>query len=175
MKTRTHAIDHHGADVDSSAPRPAAGPLHDSPRMAAQRAQIDAAFGAIAQRQPGLEEEEPLQARSANSNGLPGALQAGIQALSGVDVSDVQVHRNSAQPAQLNALAYAQGSNIHLASGQEHHLPHEAWHVVQQRQGRVAPTMQLAGVGINDDASLEEEADAMGAKALQAAGRERGS
>ena len=30
-----------------------------------------------------------------------------------------------------DALAYAQGSDIHLAPGQEQHLPHEAWHVVQ--------------------------------------------
>jgi hypothetical protein len=87
-----------------------------------------------------------------------------------MDVSDVQVHRNSDKPAQLNALAYAQGNDIHLAPGQDQHLPHEAWHVVQQRQGRVEPTMQMAGVGVNDDASLEEEADVMGARALQAAG-----
>jgi hypothetical protein len=26
--------------------------------------------------------------------------------------------------------------------GQEQHLPHEAWHVVQQKQGRVKPTGQ---------------------------------
>jgi len=46
-------------------------------------------------------------------------------------------------PAQLNALAYAQGSDIHVAPGQEKHLPHEAWHVVQQSKGRVKPTMQI--------------------------------
>jgi hypothetical protein len=67
----------------------------------------------------------------------------------------------------LNAHAYAQGSEIHVAPGQERHLPHEAWHVVQQAQGRVKPTMQMkAGVPVNDDAGLESEADVMGAKAL---------
>ena len=51
-------------------------------------------------------------------------------------------------------------------SGQERHLPHEAWHVVQQAQGRVKPTMQLQdGVPVNDDQGLEHEADAMGARA----------
>ncbi len=45
-------------------------------------------------------------------------------------------------------------------------MPHEAWHVVQQMQGRVQPTMQAKGVGINDDVSLETEADVMGAKAM---------
>ncbi|MFC0350150.1 DNA/RNA non-specific endonuclease [Undibacterium danionis] len=45
-------------------------------------------------------------------------------------------------------------------------MPHEAWHVVQQAQGRVKPTMQLkSGNVINDDLSLEAEADKMGAQA----------
>lgn len=46
-------------------------------------------------------------------------------------------------------------------------MPHETWHVVQQMQGRVQPTMQVKGVSINDDQGLEHEADVMGAKALQ--------
>jgi hypothetical protein len=103
-----------------------------------------------------------------NRNGLPQALKSGIESLSGLDMSDVRVHRNSARPAQLQAHAYAQGSDIHLAPGQERHLPHEAWHVVQQKQGRVRATVQRKGeVAINEDAGLEREADAMGALALQ--------
>ena len=54
-----------------------------------------------------------------------------------------------------------------MAAGQDKHLPHEAWHVVQQKQGRVKPTMNMSGVSINDDKGLEKEADIMGAKALQ--------
>src|SRR6185503_18518282 len=73
--------------------------------------------------------------------GLPERLRAGIESLSGLDLSDVRVHANSDKPAQLNALAYAQGNDIHLGPGQERSLPHEAWHVVQQRQGRVQPTL----------------------------------
>ena len=97
---------------------------------------------------------------------MPDHLKAGIESLSGLSMDDVKVHYDSAQPAQLNALAYAQGTDIHVASGQEQHLPHEAWHVVQQAQGRVQPTMQLnAGVPVNDDTGLEKEADVMGAKA----------
>jgi hypothetical protein len=34
-------------------------------------------------------------------------------------MDDVKVHYNSAKPAQLNAHAYAQGTDIHIASGQE--------------------------------------------------------
>ena len=97
--------------------------------------------------------------------GLPSQLKEGIESLSGMDLSDVRVHANSDQPAQLSALAYTQGSDIHVAPGQERHLPHEAWHVVQQRQGRVKPTLHAKGVAINDDADLEREADLMGTRA----------
>ncbi|MBN3815936.1 hypothetical protein G3N57_04650, partial [Paraburkholderia sp. Se-20369] len=54
-----------------------------------------------------------------------------------------------------------------LGAGQERHLPHEAWHVVQQMQRRVAPTMQMKGAAINDNPGLEREADAMGRQALR--------
>lgn len=69
-------------------------------------------------------------------SGLPDNLKSGIESLSGISMDDARVHRDSAKPAQLNAHAYAQGSDIHVASGQERHLPHEAWHVVQQSEGR---------------------------------------
>ncbi|MGB3467448.1 MAG: DUF4157 domain-containing protein [Cyclobacteriaceae bacterium] len=101
-------------------------------------------------------------------NGLPEPLKTGIESLSGVAMDDVKVHYQSEKPAQLQAHAFAQGTDIHLASGQEKHLPHEAWHVVQQKQGRVKPTLQLTNnVKINDEASLEKEADEMGNKARQ--------
>jgi hypothetical protein len=106
--------------------------------------------------------------RKNNNTGLPDNLKSGIENLSGHSMDDVKVHYNSDKPAQLNAHAYAQGSDIHLASGQEKHLPHEAWHVVQQKQGRVKPTLQMKGkVNVNDDKGLESEADVMGAKAVQ--------
>jgi hypothetical protein len=104
-----------------------------------------------------------------NNTGLPSQLKSGIESLSGLSMDDVRVHYNSDKPAQLHAHAYAQGNEIHVAPGQERHLPHEAWHVVQQAQGRVRPTMQMKGdVPVNDDAGLEAEADLMGQKALQA-------
>jgi hypothetical protein len=100
-----------------------------------------------------------------NLTGLPDQLKAGVEHLSGHSLDDVQVHYNSPRPAQLQAHAFAQGTAIHLAPGQQHHLPHEAWHVAQQKQGRVKPTTQLKGVGINDDNSLEREATNMGNRA----------
>jgi hypothetical protein len=118
------------------------------------------------------EEDDDLQLKAApiqkqeNKTGLPDNLKSGIENLSGYSMDDVKVHYNSDKPAQLHAHAYAQGTEIHIASGQEKHLPHEAWHVVQQKQGRVQPTMQMKGnVNINDNARLEKEADVMGAKA----------
>ncbi len=108
--------------------------------------------------------DNPIQRK--NNTGLPDNLKSGIENLSGYNMGDVKVHYNSSKPAQLQAHAYAQGTDIHLAPGQEKHLPHEAWHVVQQKQGRVKPTRQLKSkVSINDDVGLEKEADVMGAKA----------
>ena len=120
---------------------------------------------------PHLEEDEELLQRKAaaapNRTGLPDQLKTGVEALSGMSLDHVRVHRNSDKPAQMNAHAYAQGSEIHLAAGQEKHLPHEAWHVVQQAQGRVKPTMQMKnGVAVNEDVGLEHEADVMGVRAL---------
>ena len=112
--------------------------------------------------------KQPVSQLSKDSNSLPENVKQGVESLSGISMDDVKVHYNSAKPAQLNAHAYAKGTDIHIASGQEKHLPHEAWHVVQQKQGRVKPTtMMKAKVPINDDAGLEKEADVMGARALQ--------
>jgi len=114
------------------------------------------------------ESQHQIVQKKENSTGLPDGLKSGIETLSGYSMDDVNVHHNSDKPAQLSAHAYAQGSDIHLGSGQEKHLPHEAWHVVQQKQGRVKETTQLHGsMKINDDKSLEREADVMGSKALQ--------
>jgi hypothetical protein len=100
--------------------------------------------------------------------GLPEGLQRGIEALSGLAMDHVRVHYNSLRPARVAAHAYAEGSDIHLSPGQDRHLPHEAWHLVQQAQGRVQPTVQLNGnVAVNDDPALEREADVMGARALR--------
>jgi hypothetical protein len=132
---------------------------------------------APAQLQGDLEEEELLQGKFAthvlptqfqttsapgeNRTGMPDPLKAGLEQLSGA-----RVHYNSAKPVQLNALAYTQGQDIEVGPGQERHLPHEGWHLVQQMEGRVKPRMQARGVGINDDPALEREADMMGARAV---------
>jgi hypothetical protein len=149
---------------------------NNSPQVSQLRASQDMANNSahaeqVAQLQPmahnaSSQQQEPTQKKE-NNTGLPDNLKTGMENLSGMPLDDVKVHRNSDKPAQLQAHAYAQGTDIHLGPGQEKHLPHEAWHVVQQKQGRVNPTMQMKGkVNVNDDAGLEKEADIMGANAL---------
>ena len=134
--------------------------IDSSPRQLAQRRHINSVFGSAAL--------QPKGERPPRGAGLPEPLKSGIESLSGLSMEDVRVHHDSTQPAQIGALAHAQGNNIHLGPGQEQHLPHEAWHVVQQAQGRVKPTMRMGpNVPVNDDPQLEAEADLMGLKAAQ--------
>jgi hypothetical protein len=102
-----------------------------------------------------------------NNTGMPDNLKSGIESLSGFSMDDVRVHYNSSKPATVQALAYTQGTDIHVAPGQEKHLPHEAWHVAQQMAGRVSPTTNVNGMPVNDNTALEHEADVMGEKAVQ--------
>ena len=119
---------------------------------------------------PTVKELESTQknANHKNNTGIPDDLKLGMENLTGISLNDVRVHRNSNEPSNFSALAYAKGSNIHLGPGQEKHLPHELGHIVQQKQGRVKPTMQVnENIKINDDNNLEKDADNLGDKALQ--------
>ena len=123
-------------------------------------------------------EKKPMQAKvgtstvasngSGSGGGLPTQLKENMESMSGMDLSDVKVNYNSSKPKEMGALAYAQGSQIEIGPGQEKHLPHEAWHTVQQKQGRVQPNAQVQakGLPLNNDAGLEKEADVMGEKAM---------
>ena len=108
-------------------------------------------------------------AQRPNNTGMPDNLKFGIESLSGFSMDDVRVHYNSSKPATVQALAYTQGTDIHVAPDQEKYLPHEAWHVAQQMAGRVSPTTNINGMPVNDNAALEHEADVMGEKAVQKA------
>lgn len=102
------------------------------------------------------------------TNALPQALRHSFESMSGIDLSDVRVHRASPRPAAVDALAYTSGSEIHLGPGQDQHLAHEAWHVVQQKQGRVRANGTIGGQPLNDDRGLEAEADRAARQALPA-------
>jgi len=84
----------------------------------------------------------------------------------GAGFEGVQVSNGASAPA-MGAAAYTQGDAIGAGAGAPAGLiGHEAWHVTQQRQGRVQPTTSVNGAAINDNAGLEREADVMGARAL---------
>ncbi|MDM5180521.1 DUF4157 domain-containing protein [Massilia sp. DJPM01] len=172
MKTRLPTQESQTTRTGVDAQAHAAGPgtlqqmANDSARVRRQLSQAELITAGARQR--GMPPAQRRQSGGQGRTGLPPQLKAGVESLSGLAMDHVNVHYNSTLPAQLHAHAYAQGSEIHLGHGQEKHLPHEAWHVVQQAQGRVKPTMQLRdAVAVNDDAGLEHEADIMGAKAMQ--------
>ncbi|WP_063833108.1 DUF4157 domain-containing protein [Aureispira sp. CCB-QB1] len=101
-----------------------------------------------------------------NKTGIPDDLKASIESLSGYSLDDVKVHYNSDKPAQIGAYAYTEGNNIYIGPGQEEHLAHELWHVIQQKQGNVKPNTELGtGTLANTETSLEDQATRMGDKA----------
>lgn len=107
--------------------------------------------------------------RQPNKTGIPDRLKAVIEHFSGLSLNEVRVHYNSEKPALMNAHAYAEGLNIYIAPGQEKHLAHEIWHVVQQMKGNLSTTTTFeGGKKGNDNKGLEQEADQMGNKMEQA-------
>jgi Domain of unknown function (DUF4157) len=105
---------------------------------------------------------------------MPRSVQAKMERSFHADFSAVRIHEGP-QAHAVGALAYTQGADIHFAPGQyqpesrrgQELLGHELTHVVQQARGRVRAPQQAARVPINDDAGLEREADAMGARAAR--------
>lgn len=59
--------------------------------------------------------EQPVQKK--NETGMPDNLKTGVEELSGFAMDDVRVHYNSDKPATVQALAYTQGTDIHVAPG----------------------------------------------------------
>jgi hypothetical protein len=125
----------------------------------------------------GLQESPGTPAPSPGHGGgaeMPEEVRGRMETAFGVDFSPVRIHEGP-QAEAVGALAYTQGTDIHFAPGQyqpasqrgQELLGHEMAHVVQQSQGRVQATRQAKGLDVNDDASLEREADEMGRKAAR--------
>lgn len=106
---------------------------------------------------------------------LPNKVQRKMEGAFGTSFSNVKVYKDSAQAKHIGAQAFTQGNEVHFAQGKfdpnsskgQELLGHELTHVEQQRAGRVSPTTQAKGIAINNDPSLEREADVMGAKAAR--------
>ncbi len=139
------------------------GMIENSPVTAAQRKVQESCFG--------LDALPPVQKKE-NKTGMPDVLKVGMEEKHGADFSDVRIHAASSKAPEVGALAYTQGSDIHFSSGQfspdtakgKSLLGHELTHVVQQREGRVTPTTEVAGMAVNDSPHLEKEADDFGKK-----------
>lgn len=120
-------------------------------------------------------EPAPIQMKTGSGSKMPEDVQSKMESSFNTDFSDVNIHSNSDSAPALNALAYTQGNDVHFAPGQydpgsnkgQQLLGHELAHVVQQKEGRVQPTTQLKGAGINDSEELEKEADDAGKLAAE--------
>lgn len=116
----------------------------------------------------------PFQLKAGSGN-MPDDVRGQMEGTFQTDFSNVNIHQNSQSATDVGALAYTQGNDVHFAPGQfkpdtsagQELIGHELTHVVQQRAGRVQPTTQAAGMPVNDDKGLENEADVMGRKAVQ--------
>lgn len=111
---------------------------------------------------------QKAQADKPNLTGIPTQMKLDFEQRSGLSFDDVRVHYNSDKPAQLQALAYTQGTQVYVGPRQERHLPHELGHVAQQKQGRVKANRFVNNMPVNIDASLEHEADSYLPKAFTA-------
>ncbi|WP_224243148.1 eCIS core domain-containing protein [Hyalangium gracile] len=105
---------------------------------------------------------------------LPPTVQARMEAAFGTSFSSVRIHQGR-EAETAGALAYTCGTDIHFAPGlyQPHSqhgqrlLGHELAHIVQQSQGRVRATGEVEGLPLNEDSSLEREADVLGGRAAR--------
>lgn len=101
---------------------------------------------------------------------LPSAVETKMASLFRTNFADVTIHPRSTYASGMGALALTRGNEIHFAPGKfrpssrqgQELLGHELAHVVQQRQGRVSPTALLNRHAINDDSTLEAEAERAG-------------
>lgn len=146
---------------------PAEAPPQRSPGPMVQAAAIvvaapDAIAGPPVQRAAGPAAAGAVAIPSGGGRPLAPATRQRMEGLFGADLGGVRTYSGGHVPA-LGALAFTRGDDVHFAPGQmnDRTLKHELTHVMQQRSGRVKATGDVRGVPLNDDPSLEREADAM--------------
>ena len=103
--------------------------------------------------------EERQRRQQPNLTGIPTQMKMDFEQRSGLSFDDVRVHYNSDKPRKIGALAYTQGTQVHIGPGQERYLKHELGHVVQQKTKQILHTKIMNGLLVNDDAGLEAEAE----------------
>lgn len=108
-----------------------------------------------------INHDRPQSTLLANHTGIPNLLKTRFESISGILLDDVRIHYNSNEPSKIGSLAYTQGNQVYISSGQEKYLKHELGHILQQKQGFVQPTGYINGMPINDSPILEHQADQM--------------
>ncbi|MFJ8844277.1 DUF4157 domain-containing protein [Streptomyces cyaneofuscatus] len=97
-----------------------------------------------------------------------------MEARLGADFSDVRLHTGTTarrSAGEIGARAYTSGSDIVVGDGgaDKHTLAHELTHVIQQRQGPVAGTVQGDGLRVSDPSDrFEREAEATANRVMSA-------
>lgn len=99
------------------------------------------------------------QTNKPNLTGIPTQMKLDFERRSGLSFDDVRVHYNSDKPAQLQALAYTQGTQVYVGPGQERHLPHELGHVIQQKTQFIDRDIFWNNVPLNISPILEQQAN----------------
>ncbi|MGW9303436.1 eCIS core domain-containing protein [Streptomyces cyaneofuscatus] len=109
---------------------------------------------------------------------LDDATRSDMEARLGADFSDVRIHNDSAaraSAAEVGARAYTSGSHVVIGDGggDRHTLAHELTHVIQQRSGPVAGTVNSAGLKVSDPSDrFEREAEANATRVMRSAAPE---
>lgn len=103
--------------------------------------------------------EAAKKATKKQNIGIPAHLQEKFETKYGVSINDVHIYYNSTKPAKLGALAYTQGTSVHIGPGNDKYLQNELGHVIQQKFLRISPTKIINGYPVNDDPLLEKAAD----------------
>ncbi len=106
------------------------------------------------------QKQAPQKNAGPNLTGIPTQMKLDFEQRSGLSFDDVRVHYSSERPAQLQAFAYTQGTQVYLGPGQERCLSHELGHIIQQKRGNVPVTHRINGFPVNADPLLEAQADA---------------
>jgi LysM repeat protein len=117
-----------------------------------------------------LQSIQKKRAEQESSTKLPDNVQAKMENSFGEDFSDVNIHDNSTKAEDLGAKAFAQGKDVHFAPGEfqpnskqgQELIGHELTHVVQQKEGKVQGGDVHGKDMVNQDVSLEKEADDAG-------------
>ena len=119
--------------------------------------------------------QRAIQRQEENKTGLPDNVKQGMESFFQTDFSSVRIHPESAKAPEVGALAYTQDTDIHFAPGQfkpdtsagKELIAHELTHAKQRKEKQIDPTISVGGMPVNDDKSLEGEADEQAKKAVK--------